>query len=93
MLVGLVSSVGLVILSPTILGDSAIFPLTSPAIVSVPLGFAGCLLGTFLGGRNAEREMEEGIQTDYDEIYVRANTGISNIEDELEEAKQETQTT
>lgn len=92
MLTGLISSVGLVILSPTILGDSAIFPLTSPAIVSVPLGFAGCLLGTYLGGKNSEREMEEGIQIDYDEIYVRANTGISNIEEELEEAKQETQT-
>ena len=93
MLTGLISSVGLVVLSPIFLGESAIFPLESPALVSVPLGFAGCVLGTLLGGKNSEREMEEGIQIDYDEIYVRANTGISNIEEELEEAKQETQTT
>jgi cation/acetate symporter len=86
MLTGLISSVGLVILSPTILGDGAIFPLTSPALVSVPLGFLGCYLGTKLGGKSAEREMREGRQTSYDEIYVRANTGISNIEKEIHEA-------
>ncbi|HZY64583.1 MAG TPA: cation acetate symporter, partial [Rubrobacteraceae bacterium] len=93
MLTGLISSVGLVALSPVALGDSAIFPLDAPAIISVPLGFIGCLLGTKLGGKAAEREMEEGTQIDYDEIYVRANTGISNIEEELKEAEQSTQTT
>ncbi len=86
MLTGLISSVGLVVLSPTILGDAAIFPLTSPALISVPLGFLGCYLGTKLGGKSAEREMSEGRQTSYDEIYVRANTGISNIEQEIREA-------
>ncbi|MGI8910236.1 MAG: solute symporter family protein [Rubrobacteraceae bacterium] len=84
MLTGLISSVGLVILSPTILGDAAIFPLESPALVSVPLGFLGCYLGTKFGGKSAEREMSEGRQTSYDEIYVRANTGISNIEQEIQ---------
>ncbi|MGI8909221.1 MAG: solute symporter family protein [Rubrobacteraceae bacterium] len=91
MLTGLISSVGLVVLSPTILGDAAIFPLTSPAIVSVPLGFLACYLGTKLGGKSAEREMSEGRQTSYDEIYVRANTGISNIEQEIREAAPETE--
>ncbi len=86
MLTGLISSVGLVVLSPTILGDAAIFPLTSPAIVSVPLGFLACYVGTKLSGKSAEREMREGRQTSYDEIYVRANTGISNIEREIREA-------
>jgi cation/acetate symporter len=89
MLTGLISSVGLVILSPTILVDNAIFPLTAPAIVSVPLGFLGCYLGTILSGKAAEREMREGTQTSYDEIYVRANTGITNIERELREATSE----
>jgi cation/acetate symporter len=55
----------------------------------VPLGFLACYLGTKLSGRAAEREMREGIQTSYDEIYVRANTGISNIEEELREAAPE----
>lgn len=91
MLTGLISSVGLVVLSPVILGDAAIFPLESPAIVSVPLGFLACYLGTKLGGRGAEREREAGIQTSYDEIRVRANTGFSDIEEELEEVRHEPQ--
>ena len=99
MLLGLTSAVVLVILSPSVFtGPSpeppltpiipidAVFPLTSPAIISVPLGFLGCFLGTILGGRGAEREREQGLQVSYDEIYVRANTGISNIEQEIREA-------
>ena len=98
-LVGLISAVVLVILSPNVLtGPSPeppatpiipidyIFPLKSPALVSVPLGFLGCYLGTILGGRGAEREREQGLQTSYDEIRVRANTGITNIEREIQEA-------
>jgi cation/acetate symporter len=80
MLTGLISSVGLVILSPNVLGDGAIFPLESPAIVSVPLGFLACYLGTVLSRRGAEDEMRRGIQIPYDEIYVRANTGIKKEE-------------
>jgi cation/acetate symporter len=88
MIVGLVSSVALVILSPVIMGEAAIFPFQrgSPAIISVPLGFLACWLGTLLGGRGAEREREQGLQTDYDEIYVRSLTGITDIEEELQEA-------
>jgi cation/acetate symporter len=108
MLVGLISAVVLVILSPSvftgpnpeppltpIIPIDPIFPLTSPAIISVPLGFLGCYLGTLLGGRGAEREREEGIQTSYDEIRVRANTGITDIEREIREAtpQQEPRTT
>ncbi|HYZ06963.1 MAG TPA: cation acetate symporter [Rubrobacter sp.] len=99
MLVGLISAVVLVILSPNVLTGpnpeppatpiipiDYIFPLKSPALVSVPLGFLGCYLGTILGGRGAEREREQGLQTSYDEIRVRANTGITNIEREIQEA-------
>ena len=90
MIAGLVSSVVLVILSPVILGEAAIFPFQrgSPALISVPLGFLGCWLGTILGGRGAEREREQGLQTDYDEIYVRSLTGLRpEIEEELQEAE------
>jgi cation/acetate symporter len=105
-LVGLISSVVLVLISPNVFtGPSPappatpiipidpIFPLRSPALISVPLGFLGCYLGTILGGRGAEREREQGLQISYDEIRVRANTGISDIEEELEEARQEPQRT
>ncbi|CAA9468343.1 MAG: Putative cation/acetate symporter [uncultured Rubrobacteraceae bacterium] len=103
MLVGLISAVVLVILSPNVLTGpnpappatpivpiDYIFPLKSPALISVPLGFLGCYLGTILGGRGAEREREQGLQVSYDEIRVRANTGFSNIEDEIKEAAPET---
>jgi len=99
MLVGLISAVVLVMLSPNVLTGpnpeppatpiipiDAVFPLLSPAIVSVPLGFLGCYLGTIFGGRGAEREREQGVQVSYDEIRVRANTGITNIEEEIREA-------
>ena len=101
MVVGLVTSVGLVLISPNVLTGvtpaegvtplisvDPIFPLKSPALVSVPLGFLACYVGTLVGGRRhtAEREQAEGLQTDYDEIYVRSLTGITNIEQEIRDA-------
>ncbi len=104
MLVGLISAVVLVLLSPNVLTGpnpappatpiipiDALFPLKSPALISVPLGFLGCYLGTVLGGRGAEREREQGLQVSYDEIRVRANTGFSNIEEEIQEVTPETE--
>ncbi len=89
MIVGIVSSVGLVIASPVILGDAAIFPFErgSPALISVPLAFLACYLGTLLGGRGAEREREQGLQKDYDEVYVSSLTGIQDVEEEIQEAE------
>jgi cation/acetate symporter len=99
MLVGLISAVVLVIISPNvftgpnpeppatpIIPIDPLFPLKSPAIISVPLGFLGCYLGTLLGGRGAEREREQGIQRSYDEIHVRSLTGITDIEREIRQA-------
>jgi cation/acetate symporter len=106
MLVGLISAVVLVLISPNVLTGpnpeppatpiipiDYIFPLKSPALVSVPLGFLGCYLGTIFGGRGAEREREQGLQVSYDEIRVRANTGFSNIEEEIKETAPETERT
>jgi cation/acetate symporter len=99
MLVGLFSCIILIILSPNVMTGpnpeppltpiipiDPIFPFVYPALFSVPLGVLGCYLGTLLGGRGAEREREQGLQTDYDEIYVRSITGISNIEQEIQES-------
>jgi cation/acetate symporter len=98
-LVGLFSCIILIILSPNVMTGpnpeppltpiipiDPIFPFVYPALFSVPLGFLGCYLGTLLGGGGAEREREQGLQTDYDEIYVRSITGISNIEQEIQES-------
>ena len=100
-LVGLVSCVGLVLISPNVLTGAsseaavaptaiipvdALFPLKSPALISVPLGFLGCYLGTLLGARGAERERQQGLQTSYDEIHVRSLTGITHAEQEIQEA-------
>lgn len=68
--VGLVSSVGLALLGPAFLGPAAISPLVNPTVVSMPLGFAGAVLGTLLGsGRNREA------QARFDEVVFRAHTG------------------
>jgi len=98
-LVGLISCIVLIMLSPNVMTGpnpeppatpiipiEAPFPFVYPAIFSVPLGFLGCYLGTLLGGRGAEREREQGLQVSYDEIQVRSLTGISNIEQELQES-------
>ena len=70
---GLLAAILLIVLSPQVWSgpDSAApFPLTNPAIVSIPIGFLGCLIGTLLGGR------EEGALESFDEVRVRAATGL-----------------
>jgi cation/acetate symporter len=75
-LVGVVSSIGLVIISPSVWsgpdsegGALGFYDLANPGIVSIPLGFLGCWLGTVLSREKAP-EME------FDELYVRSETGI-----------------
>jgi cation/acetate symporter len=77
MLTGLFSSLILVALSPNvwnpvagkaILVGDPIFPLTTPGIISIPLGFLGAYIGTLIGNKKAEKE-------NYNEILVKSNTG------------------
>ena len=75
-LFGVLSSIALVIISPTVWpgpdsegGALGFYDLANPGIVSIPLGFIGCWLGTVLAReRRAERT--------FDELYVRAETGL-----------------
>jgi cation/acetate symporter len=75
-LFGVVSSIALVIISPTVWpgadsegGALSFYDLANPAIISVPLGFIGCWLGTVLSSETkAERS--------FDELYVRSETGL-----------------
>lgn len=69
MVAGLASSILLIAISPVLLGKHALFPLQNPGIVSIPLGFAGAVLGTILS-RDAESEAM------FDQLQVRAVTGI-----------------
>lgn len=65
---GLVVSVGLVLVSPTVMGEAALFPLQFPAIVSVPVGFLACYLGSRWGGRRPDAVA-------YERVRVRSVVG------------------
>ncbi len=80
---GLLSSIVLILVSPSIMGVDApgaavhhaiqhapLFPLENPGILSIPIGFAGALLGTLFGGREPAAEHK------FTELEVRANTGL-----------------
>ena len=77
LLVGLISSIVLIMISPSVMGMDAkalihgqpIFPLRNPGIVSIPLGFLGAILGTFL-------RREPRAEARFAELSVRANTGL-----------------
>jgi cation/acetate symporter len=77
LLVGLISSIVLIMISPSVMGmdgkaliyGQPIFPLRNPGIVSIPLGFLGAILGTFL-------RREPRAEARFAELSVRANTGL-----------------
>ena len=75
-LVGVFSSIALVIISPTVWpgpdsegGALGFYDLANPGIVSIPLGFIGCWLGTMLA-------RETKAERTFDELYVRSETGL-----------------
>jgi cation/acetate symporter len=82
--IGLLSSLVLILVSPSFMAidpptvtgaarhlfqQKAWFPLENPAILSVPLGFLGAILGTLLT-REPEAELK------FNELLVRSNTGL-----------------
>jgi cation/acetate symporter len=78
MVVGLISAIGLVIISPNVFSPEVgkaifvgnpLFPYTTPGIVSIPLGFIAGYLGTVLSGQKADAKK-------YDEVLVKSNLGI-----------------
>jgi cation/acetate symporter len=75
-LFGVVSAIGLIIISPGVWpgpdsegGAFSWYTLANPGIISIPLGFLGCWLGTML---SRERDTERT----FHELYVRAETGL-----------------
>ncbi|SCW43682.1 cation/acetate symporter [Paenibacillus tianmuensis] len=80
MIVGLISSLILVIVSPNvwdpvagkaILVGEPLISLTNPGIISIPIGFAGAIAGTLLSSKRNDEK--------YDEILVKANTGMQEV--------------
>lgn len=77
MLTGLISALVLVIVSPNIWSPEGtaiftgtpLFPLTNPAIVSVPLGFLAGWIGSVVGAKSDAKK--------YAEVKVKANTGVA----------------
>ena len=48
-----------------------LFPLDNPGLLSIPLGFLGCYLGTILS-------TERGTERSFQELYVRSETGLGS---------------
>jgi cation/acetate symporter len=76
-LVGVFSSILLVIISPGVWpgpdsegGALSFYDLANPGIISIPLGFLACYLGTVLSKEEAKAERG------FDELYVRSETGL-----------------
>jgi cation/acetate symporter len=67
--VGLVSSLILILISPSVMKTNALFPLENPGIISIPLGFIGAVLAA-LSGRELQAEEK------FTELSVRASTGL-----------------
>jgi cation/acetate symporter len=75
-LVGTVSSIFLVLISPKVWpgpdaegGLFSFYDLANPGIISIPLGFIACWLGTVLS-------KERGNERSFHELYVRSETGL-----------------
>ncbi|ULT56058.1 cation acetate symporter [Neobacillus drentensis] len=78
MVVGLISAVGLVLISPNVFSPEVgkaifvgnpIFPYTTPGIVSIPLGFIAGYLGTIFSSQKSDVKK-------FEEVLVKSNTGI-----------------
>jgi cation/acetate symporter len=79
-LFGVVTALGLIIISPIVWGgvpgapDTGAFKwydLNNPGIISIPMGFLGCYLGTVLS-------KERGNERSFHELRVRSETGLGS---------------
>jgi cation/acetate symporter len=77
-LLGVFSAIFLIVVSPGVwpgpaseTGSPIGWTLANPGIVSIPLGFLGCILGTLLSS-------ERGAERSFHELYVRSETGLGS---------------
>lgn len=69
MLTGTIVTVVLIILSPEIMGEAALYPLTNPGIVSIPLGFLAAVIVSLMTKPDDNDKL-------YAEMSVRSHTGL-----------------
>ena len=69
MLTGTVVTVVLIILSPDIMGEAALYPLSNPGIVSIPLGFLAAVIVSLMTKPEDKDKL-------YAEMTVRSHTGL-----------------
>lgn len=69
MLAGMISAVTLVFIGPSVMGENAIFPLSNPGIISIPLGFLTSVVVTLM-------TKPESSADKFDELDVKSNTGL-----------------
>ncbi len=77
-LLGVTSAILLIVVSPKVwpgadsdTGSPIGWTLANPGIISIPLGFLGCILGTLLSS-------ERGTEHSFPELYVRSETGLGS---------------
>ena len=77
-LLGVLSAIFLIIVSPGVwpgadsdTGSPIGWTLANPGIVSIPLGFLGCILGTLLS-------TERATERTFHELFVRSETGLGS---------------
>jgi cation/acetate symporter len=75
---GVLSAIVLVVISPKVWpgadgegGALGFYDLANPGIISIPLGFLGCWLGTVLS-------TERGNEHEFAELKVRSETGLGS---------------
>jgi cation/acetate symporter len=73
---GVLSAIALIVVSPkvwpgadTVTGSPIGWTLANPGILSIPLGFVGCIVGTLLSS-------ERGSERSFHELFVRSETGL-----------------
>jgi cation/acetate symporter len=66
---GLAGAVILILVGPQVMGEAAWYPLVYPSLVSIPLGFLGCWLGTILSKPRDD-------ESSFEQMQVQAALGV-----------------
>ncbi|HLR42823.1 MAG TPA: cation acetate symporter [Pseudogracilibacillus sp.] len=69
MMTGTIVTIALILMSPPIMGDAAIFPLTNPGLISIPLGFLAGIIVSLMTKPDDNDKI-------FAEMSVRSHTGL-----------------